>query len=188
MIMEISYVLFLFLFLTSPFAFSDDKSAEVFKPKAVQSKTSSEEIDIHPGQVVFETHCSKCHGNRVSKSPSLAPPARSLETFGRMIPGIVERALLDGRMKAQASMLTTQEIKAVVAYVGEPLFKFDTVQKFDSVKDVKDVKGVSGQGVSIDSAFSAAADNILFVNSGYGMFGQVSGNVLLAFKPKGNEN
>ena len=88
-------------------------------------------------------------------------------------------------------MLTTQEIKAVVAYVGEPLFKFDTVQKFDGVKDVKDVKdakGVSGQGVSIDSAFSAAADNILFVNSGYGMFGQVSGNVLLAFKPKGNEN
>ena len=105
-----------------------------------------------------------------------------------MIPEIVERALVDGGMKAQASMLTTQKIKAVVAYVGEPLFKFDTVQKFDGVKDVKDVKGVSGQGVSIDSAFSAAADNILFVNSGYGMFGQVSGNLLLAFKPKGNEN
>lgn len=185
MIMKISYVLFLFLFVTSPFAFSDDKSAEVFKPKAVQSKTSSEEIDIHSGQVVFETHCSKCRDNRVSKSPSSAPPARSLETLGRMIPGIVERALVDGRMKAQASMLTTQEIKAVVDYVGEPLFKFDTVQKFDGVKDAK---GVSGQGVSIDSAFSAAAGNILFVNSGYGMFGQVSGNVLLAFKPKGNEN
>jgi hypothetical protein len=39
-----------------------------------------------------------------------------------MIPEIVERALVDGGMKAQASMLTTQKIKAVVAYVGEPLF------------------------------------------------------------------
>lgn len=32
-----------------------------------------------------------------------------------------------------------------------------------------------------------AANGYLLVNSGYGMFGQLAGNVLLAFKPKAPE-
>ena len=41
------------------------------------------------------------------------------------------------------------------------------------------------QGGSIDAASITAADGLLFVNSGYGMFGGKAGNVFLAFKPKG---
>jgi polyvinyl alcohol dehydrogenase (cytochrome) len=42
---------------------------------------------------------------------------------------------------------------------------------------------VPAKGGSIDSASIYAANGMLLVNSGYGMFGQVPGNVLLAFKP-----
>jgi polyvinyl alcohol dehydrogenase (cytochrome) len=43
---------------------------------------------------------------------------------------------------------------------------------------------VTASGGSIDNASIVAANGMLFVNSGYGLFGQMPGNVLLAFKPK----
>ena len=46
------------------------------------------------------------------------------------------------------------------AKIGEQLFKFDTVRDYDGAK------GVAGQGGSIDSASLAAANGMLFVNSG----------------------
>ncbi|MDA0281620.1 MAG: PQQ-binding-like beta-propeller repeat protein [Proteobacteria bacterium] len=60
---------------------------------------------------------------------------------------------------------------------GEQLFKFDTVQDFETVN------GVEGYGGSIDSHSIAAGSGMVFVGSGYGSFSQVAGNVLLAFKP-----
>ncbi len=60
---------------------------------------------------------------------------------------------------------------------GEQLFKFDTVQDFTTVN------GVEGKGGSIDSHSIAAGSGMVFVGSGYGSFGEVAGNVLLAFKP-----
>lgn len=60
---------------------------------------------------------------------------------------------------------------------GELLFKYDTVQDFETVN------GVEGRGGSIDSHSIAAGSGMVFVGSGYGQFGEVAGNVLLAFKP-----
>lgn len=61
---------------------------------------------------------------------------------------------------------------------GEVLWTYDTVREFDGVN------GVTGQGGAIDNASIVAANGMLFVSSGYGMFGQAPGNVLLAFAPK----
>jgi polyvinyl alcohol dehydrogenase (cytochrome) len=61
---------------------------------------------------------------------------------------------------------------------GEVLFVYDTVRGFDGIN------GVAGHGGAIDNASVVAANGMLFVSSGYGMFGQPPGNVLLAFKPK----
>ena len=61
---------------------------------------------------------------------------------------------------------------------GDVLFKYDTVRDYDGIN------GVAGQGGAIDNASVVAADGTLYVSSGYGMFGQTGGNVLLAFKPK----
>ena len=41
---------------------------------------------------------------------------------------------------------------------------------------------VNGKGGAIDGPAPVVSDGMLFVNSGYGMFGQMPGNVLLAFK------
>ena len=61
---------------------------------------------------------------------------------------------------------------------GSELFSYDTIRTYEGVN------GIKGQGGAIDSASLFAANGRLFVNSGYGMFGQPQGNVLLAFKPK----
>ena len=60
---------------------------------------------------------------------------------------------------------------------GDTLFKFDTAVDFETVN------GVEGYGGSIDSHAIAAGSGMVFVGSGYGAFSQVSGNVLLAFRP-----
>jgi polyvinyl alcohol dehydrogenase (cytochrome) len=59
---------------------------------------------------------------------------------------------------------------------GKLLFDYDTLRDFD-----KTVNGVPGKGGQIDHAAFVAGDGMLFVQSGYG---QVPGNVLLAFRPR----
>jgi len=65
---------------------------------------------------------------------------------------------------------------------GNILFSYDTV------RDYQGINGVAGQGGAIDNAAIVAANGTLFVSSGYGMFGQPPGNVLLAFKPAAAED
>jgi polyvinyl alcohol dehydrogenase (cytochrome) len=64
------------------------------------------------------------------------------------------------------------------AKTGAVLFSYDTAKKYETLN------GVAGNGGAIDSASIVAANGQLFVASGYGMFGQPPGNVLLAFRPK----
>ena len=64
------------------------------------------------------------------------------------------------------------------AKTGKQLWSFKTAQEFEGVN------GVKGKGGAIDSNSITAANGLLIVNSGYGMFGQAGGNMLLAFKPK----
>ena len=56
--------------------------------------------------------------------------------------------------------------------------------QFDTARTFEAINGVEARGGSIDSASITAANGYLFVNSGYGMFGQLAGNVLLAFRLK----
>ncbi len=62
---------------------------------------------------------------------------------------------------------------------GHEMWKFNTAQSFPTLN------GVPGKGGAIDAASVAAGGGLLFVNSGYGMFGQTPGNLFLAFRPKG---
>lgn len=49
-------------------------------------------------------------------------------------------------------------------------------------RDYETVNGVAGHGGAIDSPGIVAADDLVIVPSGYGMFGQMPGNVLLVFE------
>ncbi len=58
------------------------------------------------------------------------------------------------------------------------------VSKVNTARAYETVNGVEGNGGSIDNASIIATHGMLIVNSGYGMFGQAPGNVMIAFKPK----
>lgn len=89
--------------------------------------------------------------------------------------GFSSAATVIGGAVAQGSL--DGHLRIFNAATGEMLFTYDTVREFQGVN------GVTGQGGAIDNASIIAANGLLLVNSGYGMFGQPPGNVLLAFKP-----
>jgi polyvinyl alcohol dehydrogenase (cytochrome) len=108
-----------------------------------------------------ESECGEQRSDRLRRCESLYGfSATPLSVDGAIITGG-----LDGRLFVFNSD------------TGEELFKFDTVQDFETVN------GVEGYGGSIDSHSIAAGSGMVFVGSGYGSFSQVAGNVLLAFKP-----
>lgn len=68
-------------------------------------------------------------------------------------------------------------------------FIFDTATgtvqfEFDTLRDFETINAVQASGGSIDAHSIAAGAGLVVVGSGYGMFGQPAGNVLLAFRPK----
>jgi len=80
-----------------------------------------------------------------------------------MIPGVVFAGGLDGYIRAHS----TDD--------GSVIWEYDTTGEYDTVN------GVEGRGGSIDGPAPVIANGMVFVNSGYGAFGQMPGNVLLAF-------
>jgi polyvinyl alcohol dehydrogenase (cytochrome) len=82
------------------------------------------------------------------------------------IPGVVLTGGLDGTLRAYSSA------------DGRVLWEFDTVREYVTVN------GVRGRGGSIDGPGPTIAKGMVFVSSGYALFGQIPGNVLLAFSPR----
>lgn len=82
------------------------------------------------------------------------------------IPGAVFAGGLDGVLRAYS---TTD---------GQVLWAFDTARAFTTVN------GVAARGGAIDGPGPVIANGMLYSQSGYGMFGQMPGNVLLAFGKK----
>ena len=62
---------------------------------------------------------------------------------------------------------------------GTVLWEYATSRAFDQRLTVN---GIDGHGGAIDSPGIVAADDLVIVPSGYGMFGQMPGNVLLVFE------
>ncbi len=88
-------------------------------------------------------------------------PAQS--AAARMIPGVVFSGATDGMMRAYS------------AADGKVLWEFATARDFETVN------GVKARGGSINGPGATIANGMVFTNSGYGSFGQMAGNVLLAF-------
>ena len=99
-------------------------------------------------------------GDKPSCSPALSAPAAA-------IPGAVFGGSIDGHFRAFA---TTD---------GHVLWDFDTARDFDTVN------GVKARGGSIDVGGAAIANGMVLTTSGYGQWGGMRGNVLLAFSVDG---
>ena len=83
------------------------------------------------------------------------------------ISGVVFSGALDGHLRAYS----TKD--------GAILWDYDTVREYETVNMVK------AKGGSLDAAGPAVVGGMLFVNSGYGYFNAIPGNVLLAFSVDG---
>ncbi|MVM32962.1 PQQ-binding-like beta-propeller repeat protein [Spirosoma sp. HMF4905] len=113
-------------------------------------------LDIATGKIVWKTAAPSCDGKKGCIEANSAAPT--------VIPGLVFAGTLDGHIRAYS---TTD---------GKILWDYDTVKAYQSVN------GIEGKGGSIDGSAPVVADGMLFVNSGYGLFGELPGNVLLAFE------
>jgi polyvinyl alcohol dehydrogenase (cytochrome) len=129
-------------------------------------------VDVHPGQEAAPGlyALDLMTGDIVWSAP--APRDTCEERQGcypansaapTVIPGAVFAGGLDGHIRAYSTS------------DGQILWDFDTVQEFETSN------GIRGKGGSIDGPGPVIANGLVFVNSGYGQFGQMPGNLLLVF-------
>ena len=122
-------------------------------------------LDVNSGELVWEHRTQPDCEGRDQRQP-----------YCNYLYGFSAATLAIGGVVAQGSL--DGYINVFDAASGEVLFKYDTARAFEGVN------GVPGIGGAIDNASITAANGTLYVSSGYGMFGQTGGNVLLAFKPR----
>lgn len=110
-------------------------------------------------------------GERVWSTPSPGcakpgcSPAQSAAVT--LIPGVAFSGSLDGHLRGYSTA------------DGRIVWDIDTAVQYQSVN------GVKAKGGSLDGPGPTVVGGILYVNSGYGMFGETPGNVLLAFSVDG---
>jgi polyvinyl alcohol dehydrogenase (cytochrome) len=116
-------------------------------------------LKVATGEVVWKTPHPGCKG-----APGCSPAQSAAVTA---IPGVVFSGGLDGHLRAYA------------ASSGSIIWDVDTKGPYATVN------GVAAQGGSLDGPGAVVVDRMLYVNSGYAIFGGTPGNVLLAFSVDG---
>jgi polyvinyl alcohol dehydrogenase (cytochrome) len=123
-------------------------------------------VDANTGEIKWHQPVApSCEGERAKKAP------RCERVFGFSgAPTVIDGAVIQGSLDGRLFVLD--------AKTGERLWTYDALRDFDTLN------GVPGRGGSFDSASIVGVNGLVLVGSGYGMFGQAPGNMLLAFKPK----
>jgi polyvinyl alcohol dehydrogenase (cytochrome) len=112
-------------------------------------------LELATGKQVWAAPAPKVGGNG-AQSAAVA-----------VIPGAVFSGALNGHFRAYSTA------------TGEIVWDFETAKPFETVN------GVPAKGGSIDAPGPVIAHGMVYTNSGYGLFGGVAGNVLLAFSVDG---
>ncbi len=116
-------------------------------------------LQLTTGKQVWSAKPPAC-GERKHCSPAQSAPVSA-------IPGVVFSGSVDGHMRAYS------------ASTGEIIWDVDTARDYETVNDQK------AKGGSLDAAGPVIAGGMLYVTSGYGQWGGMPGNVLLAFSVDG---
>jgi polyvinyl alcohol dehydrogenase (cytochrome) len=117
-------------------------------------------LDLKVGKIVWTAKPKPCAEGRTDCSPAQSAAVTA-------IPGVVFSGAVDGHLRAYSSG------------TGEVLWDVDTAHEFETVN------GKAAHGGAIDAAGPAVVNGMVFVNSGYGQWGGMPGNVLLAFSVDG---
>jgi polyvinyl alcohol dehydrogenase (cytochrome) len=116
-------------------------------------------LSLEKGDRVWYTPPPGC-GERKRCSPAQSAAVSA-------IPGVAFSGSVDGHLRAYSTK--------------DGAIEWD----FDAVGSYKTVNGVEAKGGSLDGAGPAIGGGMLFVNSGYSIWGGMPGNVLLAFSVDG---
>ena len=116
-------------------------------------------LKLETGEVVWKTPHPGC-----KQQPGCSPAQSAAVTA---IPGVVFSGGLDGHLRAYASG------------TGRLIWDIDTKKSYPTVN------GVAAHGGSLDGPGAVVVGGMLYVNSGYAIFGGSPGNVLLAFSIDG---
>jgi polyvinyl alcohol dehydrogenase (cytochrome) len=117
-------------------------------------------LSLETGEVVWHTRHPGC-----GEMPGCSPAQSAAVTA---IPGAVFSGGLDGHLRAYD------------AADGRIIWDVDTKGGYEAVN------GMTARGGSIDGPGPVVVDGMLYVNSGYAVFGGMPGNVLLAFSVSGS--
>jgi polyvinyl alcohol dehydrogenase (cytochrome) len=117
-------------------------------------------LDLRTGKVQWSAKPLPCAETRTDCSPAQSAAVTA-------IPGVVFSGAVDGHLRAYS------------ASTGEVLWDTDTEREFSTVN------GKPAHGGAMDVAGPAVVNGMVFVNSGYGQWGGVPGNVFLAFSVDG---
>jgi polyvinyl alcohol dehydrogenase (cytochrome) len=113
-------------------------------------------LNLNNGEVVWKSNTPACPAGKNCISANSAAPLA--------LPDLIFAGTLEGYIRAHD------------AKTGKVLWEYDTAKTYDTVN------GITGKGGSIDGPSPVVSGNKLFVNSGYGMFRELPGNVLIAFE------
>ena len=117
-------------------------------------------LDLKTGKIVWSAKPTPCATGREDCSPAQSAAVTT-------VPGAVFSGSVDGHFRAYSTS------------TGETIWDTDTAREFETVN------GKAGKGGSMDVAGAAIVNGVVFVNSGYGQWGGMPGNVLLAFSVDG---
>jgi polyvinyl alcohol dehydrogenase (cytochrome) len=117
-------------------------------------------LDLKSGKIVWSAKPSPCVEGRTNCSPAQSAAVTA-------IPDVVFSGSIDGHLRAYST--TT----------GAVIWDVDTAREFETVN------GKPARGGSLDVGGPAVVNGVVFVNSGYGQWGGMPGNVLLAFSADG---
>jgi polyvinyl alcohol dehydrogenase (cytochrome) len=139
----------------------DPKSPQGFRPVLDPKKGGGlYAVDLKTGMIQWKATPVPCAARRTDCSPAQSAAVTA-------IPGAVFSGSVDGHLRAYS------------AITGKVLWDTDTAREFDTVN------GKTAHGGSMDGAGPAVVNGMVFVNSGYGQWGGMPGNALLAFSVNG---
>jgi polyvinyl alcohol dehydrogenase (cytochrome) len=116
-------------------------------------------LRLQTGEQVWSAVPPGC-GTRTKCSPAQSGAVTA-------IPGVVFSGSVDGHLRAYRSD------------TGEVIWDFDTAGEYDTVN------GGKARGGSLDGGGPAVVGGMVYINSGYGNYGGMPGNALLAFSVDG---
>jgi polyvinyl alcohol dehydrogenase (cytochrome) len=117
-------------------------------------------LNLKTGKIVWTAKPAPCAADRTDCSPAQSAAVTA-------IPGVVFSGSIDGHLRGYSTA------------TGEVLWDTDTARNFDTIN------GKPAHGGSLDVAGPAIVNGMVLVNSGYGQWGGMPGNVLLAFTVDG---